>query len=114
VSVRGHQRATRVPHGSASPHGWVVLSGSGGERVRIHTPRHCICLLNTPPPACHRARSALPADESCPSIIQRWGRDDDELLVRFAGMIDAPASAIWDIIRDGARRAELDELMAGS
>ena len=43
--------------------------------------------------------------------LQHWGRVDDVLMIRFAGEIAAPAAAVWDIIRDGSRRAELDELL---
>lgn len=32
-------------------------------------------------------------------------------MIRFSGEIAAPAAAVWDIIRDGSRRSELDELL---
>lgn len=43
--------------------------------------------------------------------LRHWGRVDDVLMIRFSGEIAAPAAAVWDIIRDGSRRSELDELL---
>eukprot|EP01043_Picozoa_sp_COSAG02_P053781 COSAG02_NODE_5990_length_3886_cov_2.401109_4_plen_92_part_01 len=44
------------------------------------------------------------------AILRHWGRAGDVLMIRFSGEIAAPAAAVWDIIRDGSRRSELDEL----
>lgn len=44
------------------------------------------------------------------ATLRHWGRTGDILMIRFAGEIAAPAAAVWDIIRDGSRRSELDEL----
>ena len=43
--------------------------------------------------------------------VRHWGRTSDILTIRFTSEIAAPAAAVWDIIRDGSRRAELDELL---
>jgi hypothetical protein len=43
--------------------------------------------------------------------LRHWGRVGDVLMIRFSGEIAAPAAAVWDIIRDGSRRSELDELL---
>ena len=46
-----------------------------------------------------------------PAKLRHWGRVGDVLMIRFCGEIAAPGAAVWDIIRDGSRRSELDELL---
>ena len=46
--------------------------------------------------------------------MEHWGRRDDPLMVRFCATVPAPAAAVWDILRDGSRRKEIDDLLDSS
>lgn len=61
-----------------------------------------------------RGEVAYSVSNGADAKLQHWGRVGDLLMIRFSGEIAAPAAAVWDIVRDGSRRSELDELLDNS
>ena len=91
----------------------TVEGGRFAPRIRRHLRQFLKLAEEDPAGAAWVERGELAANPPAPAI-RHWGRATDPLMVRFSGTVGAPAAAVWDILRDGSRRAELDELFDSS
>ena len=113
---------------------------AAGATVSVPAPAHVSALATYPPwPAEHdhgmrakldwvlpmldtsckrgwEAKSSLPArDKLRIGAVQRWRHSTDPLVARAQAVLQVPAARVWDIIRDGSRRKEVDgDMLAAS